>query len=89
MEIELTKTASADFKKIKMSGNSAVQDRLSRILEDLAKNQYTVGKPEALKYKYSGYLSIELTKKDRTIYKVDEEREIITIYQFLGHYFDK
>ena len=90
MEIDFTKTALSDLNKLKKSGIPTVQKKLSRILEDFKVGPYIgIGNPEPLKHKYSGYWSRELTKKDRLVYSVDELNEIITVYQLLGHYFDK
>jgi toxin YoeB len=90
MEIDFTKTALSDLNKLKKSGTPTVQKKLSRILEEFKNTPYAgVGNPEALKHKYSGYWSRELTKKDRIIYAVDEQNKIVTVYQLLGHYFDK
>jgi len=90
MEIDFTKTALSDLNKLKKSGVPIVQQKLKRILEELKHDPYVgIGNPEPLKYKYYGYWSRELTKKDCIIYRIDEQNKIITVYQLLGHYFDK
>jgi toxin YoeB len=43
--------------------------------------------PEKLKYNLKGYWSRELSKKDRIVYEVEDEKVII--HQYLGHYSDK
>jgi toxin YoeB len=62
--------------------------RLRKILTKLKKTPYQgLGKPEELKYNMKGYWSRELSKKDRIIYQVGDDK--IIIHQYLGHYDDK
>jgi toxin YoeB len=72
------------------SGDRITLKRIERIFEELAYHPFQgIGKPEALKYKLSGYWSRELNKKDRLIYRVDENAKSVFIVSARGHYGDK
>lgn len=88
--IEITKEAQKDIEKHFKSGNKVSINNISKILIELIDNPYEgIGRPEQLKYEYSGYWSRKINQKDRLIYRVEEE--IITIYivSAMGHYSDK
>jgi len=90
MDIIYSKIAEIDFDIIKKSGNFAVKKKFDRILEELENHpKIGIGKPEQLKYELSGCWSRELTQKNRIIYEIDEENEIVRVHKILGHYFDK
>ncbi|MGE9516625.1 MAG: Txe/YoeB family addiction module toxin [Solitalea-like symbiont of Acarus siro] len=44
-----------------------------------------MGKPEALKYEFSGCWSRRIDREHRLIYEVQEEEKLITILSFKGH----
>lgn len=48
-----------------------------------------IGSPEALKHELSGYWSRQINKKDRLIYRVDDNIVTVYIVSALGHYDDK
>lgn len=88
--IEYKDKAIEDLKNHKKSGNKSVMNRISRIIQELEEHPYTgFANPHALKHELSGYWSREINKKDRLVYKVIEERNIVDIYSALGHYSDK
>lgn len=47
------------------------------------------GKPEQLKYEYSGHWSRKINSKHRLIYQIHEEEVIVEVVQAYGHYCDK
>jgi toxin YoeB len=47
-----------------------------------------IHKFERLKFNHTGYCSMRLSKKDRLVYKVEEEKVIVIIVSVLGHYED-
>lgn len=53
--------------------------RINELLKDIARNPFDgIGKPEPLKYKYSGFWSRRIDEEHRLIYKyVDNEIHII------------
>ena len=59
---------------------------LCKILKEMLRSEPTsgLGKPEALKHNLSGFWSRRISKKDRLIYKFDDE--YIYIFAIGGHY---
>ena len=88
--IKIEELANFHIKKHIKSGNKVTIKKIQKILEELSETPfYGIGKPEALKHQLTGFWSREINKKDRLIYKVDEE--IVTVYLIsaMGHYSDK
>lgn len=84
-KIEITKSANQDLKKHKKSGNKSVLNKIDKIYKELQLHPYTgIGKPEQLKHNLTGYWSRRINKKDRLVYKVEED-----IVSAMGHYGDK
>ena len=47
------------------------------------------GKPEILKREMQGFLSRRINQKDRLIYKIEENINVVVVISCLGHYEDK
>jgi toxin YoeB len=62
--------------------------KLFKILKEMQRGDPTqgTGKPEPLKYRYSGLYSRRLSQKDRLIYRFDED--YIYVISIGGHYDD-
>lgn len=72
------------------SGNKANIKRIEKILEELTQTPFEgTGDPEALKHELTGFWSREINKKDRLIYKVEEEIVTVFVISAMGHYSDK
>ena len=85
MEIIFDEVALADVAYWKKSGNSAVQKRIQKLLQDIIKTPFTgLGKPEALKYDLAGKWSRRVTDRDRLVYSVT--KNYIKIHSLRGHY---
>ena len=64
--------------------------KINDLIKDIERNRNTgIGKPEPLKYDFTGYWSRRITEKDRLIYKIDEELNTIYIIGCKGHYDDE
>lgn len=88
MEVVYKDQAIDDIKFWKRSGQKIIQERISRLVEDIKLHPFTgIGKPEALKYEMSGFWSREIDKKNRIVYKLSGEQ--LHIISLLGHYLDK
>jgi toxin YoeB len=88
--VEIKETAEADLLKHKKSGNKSTISRILKILDELAETPYNgIGNPEKLKYDLQDYWSRRLNKKDRMIYKVDEQIVTVFVFSAIGHYGDK
>lgn len=85
MEIELTIQAEEDLDYWKRTHNIIVLKKIRALLENIVATPYTgIGKPEALKHELSGKWSRRITKADRIIYQVVENK--IYIFSLKGHY---
>ena len=59
--------------------------RINELLKDISRNPFTgIGKPEPLKYKYSGYWSRRIDEEHRLIYQVKGDEILIAKCRF--HY---
>lgn len=88
--LKIEPKASLDIAKHKKSGNQANIKKLTKILIELSETPFEgIGNPEALKHQLSGFWSREINKKDRLIYKVEEEIVTVFIIAAMGHYSDK
>ncbi|MBD9145005.1 MAG: Txe/YoeB family addiction module toxin [Bacteroides clarus] len=79
MEIVFLEQAEKDREYWKKSGNKAIMNRITALLEDIIAHPYTgMGKPEPLKYELAGCWSRRINSEHRIIYSVNDE--IITVY---------
>lgn len=59
--------------------------RINRLIEDIKRNPFDgIGKPEPLKYRYSGAWSRRITDEQRLVYMV--EKDEIYFLSFRDHY---
>jgi toxin YoeB len=85
LEIVYVKEALADIEFWKKSGNKIIQNKIKRLLNDIAEHPFTgIGKPEPLQYQLSGLWSRRINAEHRLIYEVEEDS--ITVYSLRGHY---
>ncbi len=83
--VKLIERSQKDFQKHHKSGNKAVIKKIESILTELSEHPETgTGKPEQLKADLSGLWSRRLNKKDRVIYKIEEDT--VYILSAMGHY---
>jgi len=60
-------------------------NKIKRMLEQICVTPKTgIGKPEGLKYKWSGYWSRRIDRENRLVYKFDDD--FIYVVQAKGHY---
>ena len=85
MEIEYTLQASEDLAYWKKVNNSIVLRKIRKLIESILKNPYEgIGKPEPLKYNFSGCWSRRINQEHRLVYEVDTN--LITVLSMKGHY---
>lgn len=85
MEIEYSDKAEDDARKWIKSGNKKVQDKITRIIENILQTPFEgIGKPEPLKHDLAGKWSRRITGVDRLIYEIKETT--LYIYSLKGHY---
>lgn len=72
------------------SGDRATIRKLEAILQELTTHPYSgTGQPERLKYDLKGFWSRRLNRKDRIIYKVEEDIVTVLVIAAMGHDDDK
>lgn len=87
MEIKIVylPRAQADLAYWKKSGNKNIQLRITKLIQSILETPFEgIGKPEALKYDFTGWWSRRINEEHRLVYKVEEEK--ITIAQMRFHY---
>ncbi|MFC1224731.1 toxin YoeB [Pedobacter suwonensis] len=88
--IEVEKQAKKDLEIQYKSGDKASIRRINQIFIELSEHpEIGIGKPERLKFDLSGFWSRQINRKDRLIYKIEENIVTVTIISALGHYSDK
>ena len=88
--IELTFDAIKDIEKFKKSGDKKVLLKIDQLLNELREHPKTgTGKPELLKYYEIPTWSRRLTDNHRLIYRIQDDKVIVMILSFWGHYGDK
>lgn len=69
--------------------DKAVLKKINRLLKDIDRYGYECsGKPEPLKGDLSGYWSVHIDRKNRIVFRIDEE-ENLEIIQYGTHYGDR
>jgi toxin YoeB len=77
--------AQADLEYWKKSGNKGVQQRISKLIQSILDSPFEgIGKPEPLKYEYTGWWSRRINEEHRLVYKAEDNK--ITIAQMRFHY---
>lgn len=86
-KIEISPKAQKDLKSLKNSGSKVAYKKVLNLIEELKEHPITgTGQPEQLKYELSGYWSRRIDKKNRLIYRIEEEKVIVIVVSALGHY---
>lgn len=85
MELRLTDTAKEDIRFFIRSGQLSIVKKIEKLLVSIQETPFTgIGKPEPLKYDYSGKWSRRINDEHRAIYAIKEN--VIFIYSLRGHY---
>ncbi|NII85169.1 Txe/YoeB family addiction module toxin [Pedobacter riviphilus] len=88
--VDITDQAKKQLAEILKSGDKASIKKLQQIFIELSIHPASgVGKPEKLKFEFSGYWSRQINKKDRLVYRIDEEIITVFVISAKGHYHDK
>jgi len=88
--VDITEQAKKHLALIHKSGDQQTIKKLSQIFIELSEHpEVGAGKPEKLKYKFAGYWSRKINKKDRLVYRIYEEIITVFIISAKGHYDDK
>jgi toxin YoeB len=85
MELRLTDDAKEDIKFFTKSGQTNILRKIETLLGSIKDTPFSgIGKPEPLKYEYSGKWSRRIDIQNRIVYAVVDD--IIYIYSLRGHY---
>jgi len=88
--IELTLDAENDIEKLKKSGDKKILIKIDKLLNELREHPTSgIGKPEQLKYYEVPTWSRRITDKHRLVYRIQEDKIIVLVLSFWGHYGDK
>ncbi len=69
----------------KKSGNTIILKRIRQLLESVQQDPFSgIGKPEQLKYNWSGWWSRRINEEHRIIYRHDQGK--IIVYSLRYHY---
>ena len=72
MEVIFKDKALLDIEFWKKSGNKAIQKKITELIKDTLLHPETgIGKPERLKYDYSGLWSRRINDEHRMIYRIE------------------
>ncbi len=67
--------------------NKKTFQKIVSLIENIAASPYQgIGKPEPLRYEWSGCYSRRIDNKNRIVYKVDDQGQTIYIYMMRHHY---
>ncbi|MEG1759562.1 MAG: Txe/YoeB family addiction module toxin [Alistipes sp.] len=87
MEIILLEQALLDVEYWRRSGNKAIMNKITALLQDIAQHPYVgIGKPEPLRYDLSGKWSRRINSEHRIIYSVHEELIEVYVLSMRYHY---
>jgi toxin YoeB len=90
MEIIYSPQALEDIEYWKKSGNKAIMNKITSLLEDIAEHPFTgIGKPEPLRYDLAGYWSRRINSEHRIIYSVHEDLIEVYVLSMRYHYTKK
>ena len=88
--IELTLEAEADIEKHKKTGDKKTLIKINKLLDELRETPtFGTGKPEKLKFYQTPTWSRRITDRHRLVYRIQDERVIVLVLSFWGHYNDK
>lgn len=86
----LTDTAVSHIEEWRKSGDKASINKIYKLFEELKQHPMTgTGQPEALRNNLGGYWSRRINRKDRMIYKIEDEVVSVIVISLKSHYGDK
>lgn len=78
MEIDFTKEAIKHLDYFKKINDPVILKKIRQLLEAISETPYSgIGKPEALKYNFTGFWSRRINNEHRLVYRVLEEKKLL------------
>ena len=87
-QLEVTEKAFSQLEKLKRSDKNSYSKCFELILAIMSEPRSGIGKPERLRYQDAEFWSRRLNEKDRIVYILFEDIELVVIDSVLGHYDD-
>lgn len=85
-EIELTEEAQRHLHFWSKNDNKTLK-RIRTLIANMQETPYSgLGKPEPLRYEWSGCYSRRIDNQHRLVYSVNDDQKLITIYMMRYHY---
>ncbi len=85
--VKILPQAQRDIAFYKNTGKIASFKKVKKLILELRDHPTTgTGQPEKLKYNLAGYWSRRIDKKNRLIYRIEEDKVIVVVVSALGHY---
>ncbi len=86
MKIILTLEAEKE-RKAWVKRDRKAAEKIEELLREVAETPYFGrGKPEPLKYELAECWSRRINRKDRLVYRVNEEAGVVEVLSMMGHY---
>ena len=86
--IKILPQADKDIRNFQKAGNKTALAKIRIIIKQLESHPTSgVGQPEQLKYELTGYWSRRIDRKNRIIYRIEEENVIVVVVSAAGHYY--
>lgn len=78
MEVIYLHQALEDLNHWRKSGNKLIQIKITQLIQSIEQTPFEgIGKPEGLKYEHTGKWSRRITKGDRIIYEIENDKIFI------------
>jgi toxin YoeB len=78
MEIDFTKEAIKHLDYFKKINDPVILKKIRQLLAAISETPYSgIGKPEALKYNFTGFWSRRINNEHRLVYRVLEEKKLL------------
>ena len=85
--VKILPQAQRDIAFYKNTGKIASFKKVKKLILELRDHPTTgTGQPEKLKYNLAGYWSRRIDKKNRLIYRIEDNKVIVVVVSALGHY---
>ena len=86
-KVDFTNTALEHIDFWKKSGQRKLLKKIWSLIEELKHHPHTgTGQVEQLRGNLSGFWSRRIDKSNRIVYKIEEDRVIVTVISLKGHY---
>jgi len=86
-KVDLRLDADSDIRMYLKAGNKSAYKKIQVFLVELKEHPTTgTGQPEQLKHELSGYWSWRIDKKNRLVYRIEEEIVTVVVVSAVGHY---